>query len=348
MNSVLSKRILKSLTSNSFSPFSTNIGGLLSARISEGPLKNAIRFENQNKTWTFKELEHHSNAVAYGLLELGYKRGDRILLWVDKSYTSEITATQIGSAKVGVTLVPLLSSTEQDFEKGLKDSDCKGVIFSANTKSGGKRRSDVLNGVLPELESTYAGNPLSFSKYPSLKHLINVGFHTLPGTFKFRQLLVYANPNFSTYRIPTDLTDNIPLYYAQTGGNYKEYTLRDIHEFAENFRSQNGVTETDILSVSGSPCCPGTFAAGAYQNLAYGNYVILYGNDSLKDVVEKLKVQQPSTVIIHQQISNEDLQAASGQGSIENLKKVLVSGKDTRQYQSVFGGKPVSSFNAYW
>ena len=57
MNSVLSKRILKSLTSNSFSPFSTNIGGLLSARISEGPLKNAIRFENQNKTWTFKELE---------------------------------------------------------------------------------------------------------------------------------------------------------------------------------------------------------------------------------------------------------------------------------------------------
>jgi len=92
--------------------------------------------------------------------------------------------------------------------------------------------------------------------------LINVGFHTLPGTFKFRQLLVYANPNFSTYRIPTDLTDNIPLYYAQTGGNYKEYTLRDIHEFAENFRSQNGVTETDILSVSGSPCCPGTFAAG--------------------------------------------------------------------------------------
>lgn len=346
MNSVLRKRILKSLTPNTFSPFSTNIGGLLSARLSEGALRNAIRFENQNKTWTFKELEQHSNAVAYGLLELGYKKGDRILLWVDRSYTSEITATQIGSAKIGVTLVPLLTSSEQDLEKGLKDSDCKGVLFSANTKSGGKRRADILNGVFPELESTYSGNPLSFSKYPNLKHLINVGFHTLPGTFKFRQLLVYANPNFTNYRIPTDLADDVPLYYAP--GEGKEYTLRDINDFAEKFRSQNDVKEADTLAVSGSPCCPGTFAAGAYQNLAYGNYVVLYGNDTLKDVVEKLKIQQPSTIVINQQANQEDLQAASGQGSIENLRRILVSGKDTNQYQNVFGGKNVSSFNAYW
>jgi len=93
--------------------------------------------------------------------------------------------------------------------------------------------------------------------------LINVGFHTLPGTFKFRQLLVYANPNFTNYRIPTDLADDVPLYYAP--GEGKEYTLRDINDFAEKFRSQNDVKEADTLAVSGSPCCPGTFAAGIHK-----------------------------------------------------------------------------------
>lgn len=36
------------------------------------PLKNAARFENKNLTWTFDEFETHSNAFAYGLVELGY------------------------------------------------------------------------------------------------------------------------------------------------------------------------------------------------------------------------------------------------------------------------------------
>ncbi len=56
MNSALRSRVLKSLTSGVYAPFSSN-GGLLSARLQEHPLRNAIRFENQNRTWTYKELE---------------------------------------------------------------------------------------------------------------------------------------------------------------------------------------------------------------------------------------------------------------------------------------------------
>jgi acyl-CoA synthetase (AMP-forming)/AMP-acid ligase II len=39
------------------------------------PLKTVVRFENQDVSWTWKQLEHHSNAFAYGLSELGFVKG---------------------------------------------------------------------------------------------------------------------------------------------------------------------------------------------------------------------------------------------------------------------------------
>jgi hypothetical protein len=347
MNSALRSRVLKSLTSGVYAPFSSN-GGLLSARLQEHPLRDAIRFENQNKTWTYKELEHHSNAFAYGLLELGYKRGDRLLLWADKAYTSEITIAQLGSAKVGVAIVPLLSSSGSDFQSALKDTDARGVILSANTKSGGQKRSEVLYEAFPELENAYSGSPTSFSNYPKLKNVIHLGFHTLPGTIKYRQLLVYANKNFTTHSLPTDVPGNTPLYYAKNNGSYKEYSLQDIESYADRFRSENGVNQDETIVVSGCPYCPGTFAAGAYQSIAHGNYVILYGNEPLKGLVEKIQVQNPNYLVINQAFDKADLTSVANQGSLDSLKKVLVSGQDTSAYQNVFGGKSVSNFNAYW
>lgn len=345
MNSVLRRTTRKFLSQTYFSPFSTSVRSLLSSRLSENPLKDAIRFENQNKTWTFKELETHSNAFAYGLLELGYKKGDRILFWIDKSYTSEITAAQIGMAKVGVALVPLQSSSAEDLKKALKDSECKGVLFSANTKSDGKKRSEVLNEVFPDLENSHSGSSLNSSEFPKLKHLVHVGFHTIPGTFKFRQLLVYANPNLQTHKLPDG--ENAPLVYAQSGKGYKEYTLQDIQKLAEDFRNKNQVEQGDSIAVSGCPYCPGTFASGPYQALAHGHPVTLYGNEPWRSVVEKLKAHQPNYVVINDKYSEEDLKNASNVEGVERLKKVLVAGKDAGSLQNAFGGKNVSTYDNY-
>lgn len=37
------------------------------------PLKNALRFEVENRNWDHRELKTHSDAFAYGLTELGWK-----------------------------------------------------------------------------------------------------------------------------------------------------------------------------------------------------------------------------------------------------------------------------------
>jgi len=171
----------------------------------------------------------------------------------------------------------------------------------------------------------YSGSPTSFSRYPNLKNVIHVGFHTLPGTIKYRQLLVYANKNFTTHSLPTDVPSSTPLYYAKKGESYKEYSLQDIENYADKFRSENGVNQDETIVVSGCPYCPGSFAAGstflrvckimisigAYQSIAHGNYVILYGNEPLKGLVEKIQVQNPNYLVINQAFDKADLTSVS-------------------------------------
>lgn len=56
MNVTLKKFIQKNLTYQPTFKFSSDINGLLGARLSENAEKDGVRFENQGKNYTFKEL----------------------------------------------------------------------------------------------------------------------------------------------------------------------------------------------------------------------------------------------------------------------------------------------------
>lgn len=43
--------------------------------------------------------------MAFGLVESGYQKGDKLCLWVDQTNSAEILVTQMGAIKAGVTLV---------------------------------------------------------------------------------------------------------------------------------------------------------------------------------------------------------------------------------------------------
>ena len=97
MNTNTFKKIAhKSLFSSLQRGFATTpIGELLGKRCQENKLLNALRFENQSKTWAFHELHEHSNAFALGLVELGYKPGDRVVFWLDRAQTSQSVVAQV-------------------------------------------------------------------------------------------------------------------------------------------------------------------------------------------------------------------------------------------------------------
>lgn len=72
-------------------------------------------------------IQTHSNAFAYGLVELGYKPGDKLGLWLDKSQTSEIIASQLGALKAGVIISPFSVEKAGDLEALLKETNIKGI-----------------------------------------------------------------------------------------------------------------------------------------------------------------------------------------------------------------------------
>lgn len=81
------------------------VAGLLKASAIERGDKDIVRINNQGFNWSLKELDRHSSAFAYGLLEAGFVRGDSIVMWIQRDNNAECLAAQIGANKAGVQCV---------------------------------------------------------------------------------------------------------------------------------------------------------------------------------------------------------------------------------------------------
>jgi hypothetical protein len=57
MNTSLRKAIHKSLFYAAAPRFSSGVGDLIGKHLERNSLKDAVRFEGQNKTWTYKEID---------------------------------------------------------------------------------------------------------------------------------------------------------------------------------------------------------------------------------------------------------------------------------------------------
>lgn len=82
-----------------------------------------------------KEFDRYSSAFAYGLIESGYKSGDKLVLWMDQNNSAEVLVSTMGASKAGVTVVTFSEKDSVDaLHQTLKDSKAKGLIFSPSTK----------------------------------------------------------------------------------------------------------------------------------------------------------------------------------------------------------------------
>ena len=67
------------------------------------PTGNNVEKQESYRRWTYRELEEASNEIAAGLLELGFKKGDRTALMVTPSL--ELFGLTFGLFKAGVVPV---------------------------------------------------------------------------------------------------------------------------------------------------------------------------------------------------------------------------------------------------
>ncbi|CAD8078850.1 unnamed protein product [Paramecium sonneborni] len=292
-----------------------------STLVKQNPLKNGFRFENQNLTWTFGEFDTHSNALAYGLIEQGWKQGDKLLLMLGRSNTSEAATTFVGASKAGVITVPFRSNDPKEIEKTINLVNPKGIVFSPNQLIGETKFIEILKTLVPETTQTQSGESLKSNKFTNLKWLIHTGFYSYPGTYKFRESLVYASKNFNRLTLPT-VTG--PITARVQNGQLQTYTYQDLIKMSEKVQASKHII------ISGDPQTVTNFSIVA-GGLERGYNTVLTGADKLNKVQNILKFYDNYSLVVDDSILSEQSQSVD----ISNLQNLFTVG-DVNKAQNLF------------
>ncbi|GJQ08862.1 hypothetical protein GpartN1_g653.t1 [Galdieria partita] len=233
------------------------IGELLDRYSKERPHKNALKFlettKNEAVFFTFSEVQKQVQAVAQGLLELGYGPGKRLACCLPLG-SPEFVFACLGALKSRTTLISL------DFERSSNQIDpsdvChalerykpKGFILWHGYKSTNNKGSqdnyvgpDLWTQLFPELVdfgkglngfTRNTGRPFSSRRFPSLHHIFHSGNANLPGLIQYRNLLVYNNEAISSNTI-SDLSPDEKAVLFLSSEDAKEYSERDISDVVQ-------------------------------------------------------------------------------------------------------------------
>ena len=89
------------------------VAGMYKLAVASNYMFDSVRFDSQRFNWTMKEFDRYSSAFAYGLVENGFREGDKLMLWVDQTNSAEILTATMGAAKAGVSVVTFAEKEEE-------------------------------------------------------------------------------------------------------------------------------------------------------------------------------------------------------------------------------------------
>jgi len=163
------------------------IGARLARSVARWPEREALIVCQQGVRWTYAEFARRVDALAAGLLALGFAPGDCIGIWSPNN--AEWALTQFATAQAGMILVtinPAYRVTELEFALSL--SRCKGLVLARAFRS-----SDYV-GILRELAPQIDTAGLPCARLPHLQRAILIGAAAEPGFLPFGEVAAAATP----------------------------------------------------------------------------------------------------------------------------------------------------------
>lgn len=192
------------------------IPALLKETVETFAAHEAAVFCDQSIRWTYAEFDEAVDALAGGLLELGFSKGDRIGVWSPNR--SEWLLAQFATARLGIVLVNINPAYRLfELEYALNKVGCRGLIVAPHFKTS--NYVDTLQSLAPEIATSQAGH-LRADKLPHLRTIICLGDETPPGMLAFDDVMAAGRP-VSTARLDavTDTLDcNDPINIQFTSG----------------------------------------------------------------------------------------------------------------------------------
>lgn len=353
--SILRPKIFKFVRYFSYSekfPESTVPGVLKHAR-SNNEWKDCVRFDSQNYNFTIKELDDYTSAFAYGLVENGYKPGDKLMLWVDQESSAEIATAQIGAFKAGVSIVTVGNNDDADhIASTLEKTGSKGLMLSPHTKTDGtNQRANLLLDILPELVSSYPGQDITFRDFPNLKHVVHTGHVSIRGTTKFKENMLYTKKSLTNFRIPGCNSTDLALECFSKGKLLESYTHKDITSKADELWRKYLNTDDKIhpvfLTVSLKyPLGLATLIA-CTQN---GRKVFIPSTYNIAKIAKSFSHQKSDVLVCEEDVFSFEPPVHKYdevKESISHFKKALVAGEAGETDTHIFTGLSATHTNFY-
>lgn len=216
----------------------------------------------------------------------------------------------MGAFKAGVSIVTFDEKDSVDaLNETLKNSEARGVMFSPATVVSHDEethynvtRQTFLQKLMPELHNLYPGDELSLKTYPNLKQIIQLGHHTIRGVIKFKDSMVYANPNISTFEIPENSPSDLAFSAYKNGKEVSSFTSGELASHANslwsNHFSKFGDTPVFISLNLETPLGLASFLA----NNANFQKVYIPSSFNMTKILTSLKTQQSSTIVCDQEL----------------------------------------------
>ncbi len=171
--------------SNEFPLLEKTISAVLKDAVEKFGDEDAAIFCDQSIRWTYRQFDHHVDALAGGLLELGFAKGERIGVWSPNRY--EWLLAQFATARLGIILVNINPAYRLfELEYALNKVGCKGLITARKFKTSDY--TGMLQSLAPELASDTPGN-LNAVKLPHLKTIICMGDDIPAGMLAFDAIM---------------------------------------------------------------------------------------------------------------------------------------------------------------
>lgn len=122
------------------------------------------------------------------------------MTWFDDRHVTESLGAQFGCLKAGVTILPVQSEDPNDFFQALSDPSVKAAVISPNGRvQGNLKKSEVLQNRFSEMQQAHLGENVQLGDFPHVQFLVHTGFYSIPGMFKYKDVLLYANSNFLNF-----------------------------------------------------------------------------------------------------------------------------------------------------
>ncbi|CEG42636.1 amp-binding protein [Plasmopara halstedii] len=275
----------------------STVGATLDEAVNRLPHKEALRSIKQDVRWSFKELNTVVSELANGFLDLQFRCGDVVALWLPNNV--ENVVTQLAAARAGLTLAliePQVSEAEE-LAYILQDSEASGLIFEP--KHAGRNQTKIVQDLFPEL-ATFRQRKEVFrpKNFRHLHTVITTGWDPVEGMLNLNGMMVNSPEPHILKAVSKMLNEKTPLVftYSQTKGqNPKKSALLthgDLLQRAEMLATSLKLTATDKVLLTGEE--PG-LSSGPLAAISQSAQIVLPSTEFDQEAIQQaMKVEQCS------------------------------------------------------